>query len=105
MLIVVSGPIKGVREKQRIRELIFDAIIRVSLPSICSDNVIFIFPERSQNKTKIKLITDLRSGEVIGAGEEKTIRTTICLALRSVMDIQEGDITIKDFDVAFSDYC
>ncbi len=105
MLVVVSGPIKGVREKRRIRELILGVIMKVSLPSICLDNIIFTFSERSQNRTKIKLITDLRSGEVIGAGEENQIKTAICLALEPVTDIQEGDIAIRDFDVAFNDYC
>lgn len=104
MLIVISRPIKSVREKQRIRELILSAIAGISLPSICLDNIIFTFPERSQNRTKIKLITDLRSGEVIGAGEEAQIKTALCLALKPITDIREEDIAIRDFDV-FDDYC
>ena len=107
MLIVVNKPIEGVREKERIKELILGAIMGISLSNVCSDNVIFTFPERflDQKKTKIQLIADRRAGEIIGAGEENQIKTTVCLALRAVVDVQEGDITIRDFNVAFDEYC
>lgn len=108
MLIVVKTQIKGVRKKQRIKELILGAIMGISLSNVCSDNVIFTFPERSldQKKTKIQLIADRRAGEIIGAGEENQIKTVICLTLLPVVkDIQEGDITIRDFNAVFDEYC
>ncbi len=105
MLVVVKRPIRGVREKRRIEDLILGVIIEVFPPSICLNNIVFAFPEYSQDRTRIQIITDIRSGEVIGAGEEARIKTAICLALKPITDIREGDIAIRDFDVAFNDYC
>ncbi|MDD2696753.1 MAG: hypothetical protein PHE52_01170, partial [Candidatus Pacebacteria bacterium] len=99
--------IKGVREKERIKELILGAIAEVSLPTVPLGNIIFTFPERSpdQDRTKIRLIKDLRSGEEIGAEKEKEVRTAIYLALITLQDIKEVDVTFRDFDAAFDDYC
>ncbi len=107
MLIVISRSIKGVREKERIKELILGAIAGASLPNVLLGNIIFTFPERSldQDKTKIRLIADRCAGEEIGIGEEKEIKMAMCLALRPVMDIGEWDITIRGFDVTFDNYC
>jgi len=107
VLIVVKRPIKSVREKEKIKELILSAIREVSLPSISLDNVIFTFPERfpDQDKTKIQLIADSRSGEEIGTEKEKEVKIAIYLALVQGMGFAEMDITFRGFDVAFDDYC
>lgn len=107
MLIVIYRAIKGVREKERIRELILGAIMKVSLPNILLGNIIFTFPERStaQNRTKIQMIADRCAGEEIGIEEEKEIKMAMSSALRPVMDIGEWDITIRGFDAIFGNYC
>ncbi len=107
MLIVINRSTRGVREKERIKALILGVIAEVFLPNVWLDNIIFTFPERStaQNKTKIQLIADRCAGEKMEIGKEKEIKMSVCLALRPIMDIGEVDITIRDFDATFDDYC